>query len=1052
MSEKKIFIDLRKVHLPASSKGREVFSIHDFKVRFERGEGIRIEGTLSLGPLNFLPFLVLHRLTSRLLETGCSCAEKRMCVHTAALLEHLKGWLKEGSSYLIDLTPFFKKKEGVKLDLPALAVERDEEALFYEQAKLLSRSFLRVEPVETPLHIYFQLESPLLIKVIFMGEGGEVFSLKALKRRIIEGGLKRGRREQPGLFSSQDSASFDLVSRYFTAEEAQLSPVTFLKVLQEASLNGYQNLYLEGESAPIEFVPSKMVSSLKGRLEEGRLVFEREWLGSDGTRLEGFVLAGKSFALIDHHVIHFAPFNLADDELRLEKQLLQEGLHRSFWRHFKEQVYDDSFFFRLTLSDELIELLKEPYELPRYMVSLLKKREGFKVTVQSEYGGRQVTLHDPLLPYFPTFSHMRSIEQEMTLLKRIFAFITYLPGQHEGFLPDEKMLLFYQKVMSPLRGVVSFSFDQNDIALLSLDSGHFKVSKSRLNYFEISFQVPGEHVEIALGPLTDALSGKLALKDQKGRFLLFEEKDSPLKTQLMDDAIWLKEKDVPYWSLAGFLQDVDPKRVEMDATSSKAARKIRDWQQGVKKDPLKLSSHLEPLLRHYQKEGFDWLSSLYEYQLSGILADDMGLGKTIQTISLLDAVSQANPEEKHLVIAPTSLCWNWQKEIEKFSKHLSAKVICGDKQQRIKEMQEAKSCNVFIISYALIQKDVEDLPFEFCYVILDEAQAIKNADTLISSKVKTIASKYRLALTGTPIENTLTDLWSLFDFLMPGYLGGYADFNKSVSKDNKEAFLKRLSERIRPFILRRKKEQVLSDLPPIEHATCYVEMEAPQKALYAKAVTEIVTSLEQTIALVGEAKARFQILAGLTRLKQICCHPALIGYPADEVPSAKFSLFLDLIEEIRDGGHRVVVFSQYVSMLALMREALTKSQIPFAYLDGKTRDRLVEVERFNENKEIPVFLLSLKAGGLGLNLTGADRVIHYDLWWNPAVEDQATDRIYRIGQTKNVMSYKLITKGTIEEKIAELQGQKKGLIELLMDQQNPSAFSLSWQQIKELLS
>ncbi len=441
-------------------------------------------------------------------------------------------------------------------------------------------------------------------------------------------------------------------------------------------------------------------------------------------------------------------------------------------------------------------------------------------------------------------------------------------------------------------------------------------------------------------------------------------------------------------------------------------------------------------LRDYQKTGFKWLKSLATYGLGGILADDMGLGKTLQVITFILAEKATAPGPS-LVIAPTSLVYNWREEIQKFAPSLQTVVIAGQPAERLEQCKNIDSADIVITSYVLIKRDIniyEQQAFKYCF--LDEAQHIKNPNTLSARSVKQIKAKNYFALTGTPIENTLTELWSIFDFLMPGYLRTHkafmSRFETPIVKNNDQQALQELGRHIKPFILRRMKKAVLKELPEKIESKMVNEMTAAQTRLYAAWLLKAKAEFEAEVSAHGFEKSQIKILSLLTRLRQICCHPSLFieNYQGG---SGKLEMVQELIREATDGGHRILLFSQFTGMLSLIRQELETMKISYHYLDGATRAdmRLQLVKSFNAGEK-SVFLISLKAGGTGLNLTGADMVIHYDPWWNPAVEDQATDRAYRIGQKNSVQVYKLITKNTIEEKIYLLQQKKKELIDTLI--------------------
>lgn len=464
---------------------------------------------------------------------------------------------------------------------------------------------------------------------------------------------------------------------------------------------------------------------------------------------------------------------------------------------------------------------------------------------------------------------------------------------------------------------------------------------------------------------------------------------------------------------------------------------------------------LSRIMRKYQKNGYKWLRTLEAWQFGGILADDMGLGKTLQVIAVLLADKEEGKTGTSLVVAPASLVFNWGEEFQRFAPELKISLITGTQEERQAKIDACQESDVLVTSYDLLKRDIAFYEEkEFLYEIIDEAQYIKNHTTAAAKAVKVIKSRIRYALTGTPIENRLSELWSIFDYLMPGFLYSYEVFKRELEtpivKNSDEAAIKRLQKMVGPFILRRLKEDVLKDLPEKLEEYRYVRFDSAQQKLYDGQVVH----MKESIARQNEAefnKNKMLILAELTRLRQICCDPSLCfeNYKGE---AAKLEACLQLIQSAMDGGHRMLVFSQFTSMLEILQNRLHASGISYYTITGSTskEKRLQMVKEFNEG-DTPVFLISLKAGGVGLNLTGADVVIHYDPWWNLAVQNQATDRAHRIGQTKKVTVYKLIAKNTIEEKIQKLQETKKNLAEQVIGGEAGQLGSLSREEIMALL-
>ena len=453
---------------------------------------------------------------------------------------------------------------------------------------------------------------------------------------------------------------------------------------------------------------------------------------------------------------------------------------------------------------------------------------------------------------------------------------------------------------------------------------------------------------------------------------------------------------------------------------------------------LEVPKGLNATLRSYQREGLSYLNFLREYGFGGILADEMGLGKTVQTLSFLQYMKEQGITGPNLIVVPTSVLPNWEREAAKFVPELKVLTIYGTRREGM--FKQISKSDLVLTTYALLRRDMEELEkFEFNTIILDEAQNIKNPNTITARSVRKIKSNMRLCLSGTPIENNLFELWSLFEFLMPGFLGSQHAFQRGVSKPIKDGdvdTLEYLRSRVKPFILRRSKSEVAKDLPPKVETVQYCALIDEQRDLYAAMATKLRNQILTDVDQKGIAKSQISILDALLKLRQICCHPRLLkmdmpGFSTN-LPSGKFDAFKDMIVDIVDEGHKVLVFSQFVQMLHIIRSWLNISEIPYAYLDGSSKDRFDQVDRFNNDPNIPIFLISLKAGGTGINLTSADYVIHYDPWWNPAVESQATDRTHRIGQTKQVFSYKLICQDTVEEKILKLQHMKKGVADSII--------------------
>ena len=464
---------------------------------------------------------------------------------------------------------------------------------------------------------------------------------------------------------------------------------------------------------------------------------------------------------------------------------------------------------------------------------------------------------------------------------------------------------------------------------------------------------------------------------------------------------------------------------------------------------------LQHVMRSYQEFGYKWLRTVEHYQFGGILADDMGLGKTLQILSVLLAAKQEGRLDEVLIVTPASLVYNWKEECAKFAPELSVALIAGNKEEREAAIQNAAGADILITSYDLLKRDILSYADKtFSYQIIDEAQYIKTHTTAAAKSVKAVNSRVRFALTGTPIENRLSELWSIFDFLMPGFLYGYEQFRKELEmpivKHNDKDAMSKLKRLVEPFILRRLKQDVLSDLPDKNEEICYVHFDEKQQNLYDGQALHMKQLIEQQSDEMFQ-KNKMAILAEITKIRQICCDPSLCFENYDG-ESAKRETCMELLKSAMDSGHKILVFSQFRSLLELLEKDLQKEGIAYFKITGETKkeDRVDLVNRFNQD-DTPIFLISLKAGGTGLNLTGADIVIHFDPWWNLAAQNQATDRAHRIGQTRTVSVYKLIAKDSIEEKILKMQEAKRALADEILSGNTGGLMHMSRAELLELL-
>ncbi len=583
-----------------------------------------------------------------------------------------------------------------------------------------------------------------------------------------------------------------------------------------------------------------------------------------------------------------------------------------------------------------------------------------------------------------------------------------------------------------------------------------RVSGSGIDWFayDIRFSKGGQSVDIPEKIIRDHLvSGKKFLQLKTGEFVKINAEAFDHVARLLDDRECkgkLMLAHIPF-----VMDELRAAGVTIEADLE--TQSLYEELKGFKEiETVQLPASLASILRDYQSYGVSWLAFLKKFRFGGILADEMGLGKTIQALAMIQRDIEAGCRLPSLVVCPTTLVWNWEAEVRKFLPELKPLVISG--KERRTRIAEISGASVVITSYALLRRDIDQYqPRQFHYLILDEAQNIKNRHTISARVTKQLNASHRLALTGTPLENSIADIWSIFDFLMPAFLGNYERFRTiyemPITQDQDHEKLGELSRRIAPFVLRRIKRDVIKELPDKIEQTSFCELEPAQAKIYSAMADKARAQVVEAYRTKGFERSRMFILTLILRLRQICCHPELAGVRLKHRigVSAKTDLLKEMLQEAVSSGHRVLIFSQFVEMLGILRDHLMREKIPFEYMDGRTKDRQKPVERFNTDASVKVFLLSLKVGGLGLNLTSADTVILYEPWWNPAVEQQAIDRAHRIGQNKAVLAYHLIARGTIEEKILELQGRKKFLMNALVLSEDSMSKKLGWDDIKFLL-
>jgi len=719
---------------------------------------------------------------------------------------------------------------------------------------------------------------------------------------------------------------------------------------------------------------------------------------------------------------------------------------------------------------------------PRFMLELKGGSAQLRGLLQCVYGSRIMTIgvpgsaEDAWLPdpQVATRYFARAEVSERAALTRLQR-SGFSPPDTEGrmqLLGQNAVLNFFARDFPHLQKewtvTLEEKLERSTFQNMERIEPRFQITSSGVQWFDLGvvFATQGGEKFSPAEIQRLLLSGQSHTRLKNGKIALFDtEAFEELQETLRDCAPQQHGQGYRINNVqAGFIHSSLRQKGSWQLDAPQTWRTRADKQSGEAKLECPPLGELENILRPYQKHGVAWLHFLRENGFGGILADEMGLGKTLQTLAFLwnlrcvsSGGPQTAPADPCLIVCPTSLVFNWVAEAKKFTPSLKVLALHGPERQSL--FPQIPGHDIIVTSYALIRRDADryrELTFDT--LVLDEAQHIKNRQTQNAQAVKAVNSQQRIVLTGTPMENSVLDLWSIFDFLMPGYLGSAQDFRERYElpilkeKDNRSQ--SRLARRLRPFLLRRLKKEVASDLPAKLEQVSFCELTMDQRGVYQQVIEASRKEVLEAVGEQGVAKSRMVVLSALLRLRQVCCDLRLLKLEgvAPSVASGKLDLFNELLEEVLDGGHRVLVFSQFVSMLTLIKERLQEQQIEFCYLDGSTTNRPEVVDRFQTSASIPVFLISLKAGGVGLNLTAADTVIHFDPWWNPAVEDQATDRAHRIGQSKVVTSYKLIARDTIEEKILQLQNRKREIIQGTIGGEEEFAAALSWEEIQELLA
>ena len=794
----------------------------------------------------------------------------------------------------------------------------------------------------------------------------------------------------------------------------------------------YSNISIGEGSLPFEFMLEKSKEDVLLRLAEGNdvsILKEYNMVFSDGVF---YFATPEETNIIDK----LFQFNVNDLSLAISKQQAD--------RFFSEVIPSLKIVGDVKVAENIIEeVIQVPLQAKLYL-----ELEDELITGKLEYHyGKHVV--DPFNGRDQSdLIIIREVEKEMEIM-RLIEHANFRYNGKELYLEtaeEEELYEFLYDILPLLADKVEL-FLTSDLKYMIVEheptaTTNVNVDTSS-NLLEISFDIDGVNEQEVESILQAVIEKKRFYRLDSGALMSLEN-DAFSSIHQFFDSLDIRKQDVeggnvqmPLYRSTQIDELIDTKK-SYDPAFRSLIHHLRTPDEQIDELP----ENLNATLRNYQVTGYQWFKSLSRYHLGGILADDMGLGKTIQTIAYI----ASEPSDKlHLVVAPSSVVYNWKNEFMKFTPDLKVAILTGTPAERLEKVKNLQDVDVWITSYSTLRQDIELYRnLEFQTMILDEAQYIKNYATKTSQAIRQVNASRRFALSGTPIENSIEELWAIFQVILPGLMPSLRKFKQLTNE--------KISSLTRPFILRRLKQDVLKELPEKIESVSLSELTTEQKELYLGYLQQVQQDASQSLKESGFNKNRMKILAGLTRLRQICCHPSLFieNYQGD---SGKLQQLMDTVRTALENGKRMLIFSQFTSMHEIIMKELEKEGIDFFYLSGKTEseERVMMSERFNQGEK-DIFLISLKAGGTGLNLTGADTVILYDLWWNPAVEDQATGRAHRFGQKNIVQVIRLIAEGTIEEKIYELQQKKRELISQVIQPGEQMLSSLSEDDIRELLS
>lgn len=864
---------------------------------------------------------------------------------------------------------------------------------------------------------------------------------------------------------------------FFSAEDQKILEFAkfYVDALKEDNQSSYYNYYKKNVTS-ISLTDSTLESFLK-QLKERDFLVERGYrnyhfhgiLEDTPIHAELNEVADKLELIVNYP--HFVPFtrdysyfedgehlyHVGKENGNFLRVMMESNRKKIYFKKEEYGTFSNLIFPKLKKATKmnLADSLKNTFlfEKPTVKYYFEKLEDQIIASIKLVYGDQELNITESSNQFGDAY-FVRDLELESSYLHELYQYHFSKEEHHFSLKKEEDMIDFLQyglpKISEKYETYVSKNLKEIHFYPKATIRSSFGIGSDNILKYE--FEI--EHLDSAeMDQLFRAIRSKkkyyrlksgdfLSLDSELDQFLtLTEELDMPLQQ--------LKHGSVELPKYKGMLLEDAYSFVQFEDTYKDLVKQMKQYQT----TEIQFTKEEQTLLRDYQQIGVRWMVTLAKCGFGGILADEMGLGKSIQTIYYLRYCLKEHPDAKFLIVVPTSLIFNWAHEFEKFGPEIRYEVIYDTKVKRMNQIEQSDA-SVFITTYGLLRQDKEQyqaITFHTC--IIDEAQAIKNVTTEISKSVKMISATTKFALTGTPIENSVLELWSIFDFILPGLLPNLTKFRVRYSVKEMEEnpdCLKQLNKQISPFILRRKKSDVLQDLPDKIENNVLVELNEQQKKLYYTQLQKTKEEIDQSLGKDGFAKSQILILSLLTKLRQICIAPNLV-VDHEKMESSKFEALIDILNGVLPNGHKVLIFSQFPSALKLLKKELDHQKITSYYLDGSTKSitRLELVDSFNQD-DTNVFLISLKAGGTGLNLTSADIVIHLDPWWNPQVENQATDRTHRIGQKHVVEVIKLIAKGTIEEKIIDLQMKKKELSNQVIEGEMRDQLVLSKLTEKEL--